>query len=874
MIRWKRWLVALGMSVVALIGAIVAIGFFFTDFLVNCWWFDSLGYEAYFWQRVLYRYAVFCLVFLCFFLIFYLNFLVASRYLGSSQSSKKLLPESLISYQRLFHEFRTGSMWIYTPLAMILSVVIALPLYEKWESFLLYLFSASAKISDPVYGKNISFYLFAYPIYRLLQNRLLIAVGVLLVALTLLYLVEKRLLARQEKRLPSGARIHLSILALLVSLIGIWDFVLQRYDLLYSGSHLPLFFGSGYIEMNITLPLIWACLILLAATSLSFVFFMNTRRGGKVFIFTAVTFVLALFLRYSSFPLQLVEHYVVKPNESTVERPYMVDNIQSTLSAYHLKNVEIRDFAPTHKLVDLESIPDIHKVLKNIPVWDRDELDDFYRQLEDLRTYYDFPYVYVDRYTVNGDYQQVNLADRELNWNLIPRGAQSWINRHLSFTHGYGAVMTPAEQSGERPMVWFLRGIPPKSDYGFKIEQPGIYYGRNSNDRYVIAPNSSGELDYPKGSRNVMTAYSGKGGVPVDSIIKRFVFSLHFKDNNIFFTTKMLPNSKIIFRNKLSKMLHILAPYLVFEKDPYVVVTKKGLFWIEDAYTISDQYPYSMYSSTDEGQINYIRNSVKVVIDAYNGTVDFYIWDPNDPIVESYSRIYPGLFKDASLMPQDLKKHVRYPKEIFVTQMQIYSEYHMTDPEVFYQREDVWQFPKTFVGQKPSVIRPYYLTLNLIDPSRFDFLLFQPMSPIGRDNLRSLVLVGCDTPYYGKIIIYNFPKGELVYGPSQIYALINQNPTISQQFTLWDQAGSRVDRGKIIVLPVGKVMLYIEPVYLKSSTALKIPELMRLIVSQGQVVTMKRTLEEAYSDLVHKIKVQLQQEGAGYSPYTPTELPK
>ena len=684
----------------------------------------------------------------------------------------------------------------------------------------------------------------------------------------ILYLVEKRLLSREEKGLPSGAKVHLSVLVLLVFLIEIWDLFLQRYDLLYGTGHMPLFFGPGYIEMNITWPLIWGCIIFLAATAISLVYFMDTRKGMKPLIVIAATFALVLGLRYSAIPLRLVEHYIVKPNEATKERPYIAANIESTLSAYRLTNVEIRDFSPTHKIVDLESIPDIERILRNTPVWDRDELDDFYRQLEDLRTYYDFPYVYVDRYTVNGVYQQVNLAARELDWSLIPQRAQSWINTHLSFTHGYGAVMTPAEQSGDEPMVWFLRGIPPYSDYGFEIKQPSIYYGRNSNDKFVIAPNSSGELDYPKGARNVMTAYSGKGGVPVDSILKRFVFSLYFKDKNIFFTTKMLPNSKIIFRNNLSEMIHILAPYLVLDKQPYLVVNQNRLYWIQDAYTKSDEYPYSMPSATNKGEINYIRNSVKIVVDAYNGTVDFYIWDPDDPIIGAYNRIYPGLFKIASQMPEDLKEHVRYPKDIFEIQMQIYSEYHMTDPEVFYQREDVWQFPKTFVGTRPAEVIPYYLTLNLINPKRFDFLLLLPMSPIGRDNLRSLALAGCDPPYYGKIIIYNFPKGHLVYGPSQIYALINQNPTISEQFSLWDQAGSRVDRGKIIVLPVGKVILYIEPVYIKSSTALKIPQLMRLIVSEGQVVTMKTTLEEAYSDLVRKIKAQLKLEGQRFAPVT------
>ncbi|MDR3555825.1 MAG: UPF0182 family protein [Syntrophobacteraceae bacterium] len=869
MIRWKRWLVALGMSIVAIIGVIVAISLFFTDFLVDIWWFNSLGYELYFWQRVLYKYAVFSSVFICFFLIFFLNFRIASRFLGTSPSAQKSTPDSLAAYQRLLHGFRTGSLWIYTPLSMVLAVVIALPLYEKWAAFLLYLVSPRATTIDPVYGKNASFYLFAYPIYRLLQNRLLIAFGVLLAAIALLYLVEKGLLEREEKRLPSGVRMHLSLLVLVVSLIEIWDFLLQRYDLLYGRSHLPLFYGPGYIEMNITWPLIWACIFLLAATSLSFLYFVNSRKGLKTLIVLGTTFALALGLRYATFPLQLVEHYIVKPNEATKERPYIADNIQATLAAYHLQDVEIRNFTPSHKPAELESIPDIEKILRNTPVWDRDELDDFYRQLEDLRTYYDFPYVYVDRYTVNGVYQQVNLAARELNWNLIPQRAQSWINRHLSFTHGFGAVMTPAEQSGDEPMVWFLRGIPPRSDYGFDIEQPGIYYGRNSNDRFVIAPNSSGELDYPKGSRNVMTAYNGKGGVLADSLLKRFVFSLYFKDKNIFFTTKMLPDSKIIFRNKISTMCHDLAPYLVLDTEPHVVVTEKGLYWLQDAFTTSNLYPYSMYSSTEGGQLNYIADAVKIVIDAYNGTVNFYVWDRDDPIIKAYSRIYPGLFKNFDQMPKELKAHVRYPKTIFELQMKMFAEYHMTDPEVFYQREDVWQFPKTFVGKQSSEIVPYYLTLNLIKPSRFDFLLLQPMSPIGRDNLRSLALVGCDDPYYGKILIYNFPKGELVYGPSQIYALINQNPTISQQFSLWDQSGSRVDRGKIIVLPVGNVILYIQPVYLKASTELKIPELMRLIVSQGQVVTMKRTLEDAYSDLVQKIRTQLQQEGKRFAPTTP-----
>jgi uncharacterized membrane protein (UPF0182 family) len=864
MVHWKRWLAATVVSITILVGIIIALSFFFSHFLVDIWWFDSLGYEAYFWQRALYRYAVLGSVSIFFFLIFFLNFWAASRFLGATLPSRTTTAASLKSYRRLLRGFRTGSMWVYTPLSIVLSVVIALPLYERWEAFLLYLFSPRAKVADPVYEKDIGYYLFAYPIYTLIQHRLLIAFCVLLAAITLLYLVERRILARQEKRLPAGARAHISILVFLVFLIEIWDFVLQRYGLLYSRGHLPLFFGPGYVEMNITWFLIWICLILLAGAAMSLIYLINTHKGIRIFAGFAVVFALALGARYSDFLLQTVEKYTVKPNESSKERPYIQNNIKSTLSAYRLDDVEIRDFNPERILTDI-SIPDVQSILRNTPVWDGELLDDVYKQLQNLRTYYDFPGVDVDRYTVNGLYQQVFLSARELNRDQIPEGARNWINEHLSYTHGFGAVMTPASQAGDEPMVWFLRGIPPESAYGFKIEQPGIYFGQIAND-YVIAPNGSGEIDYPKGSSNVVTSYRGKGGVALHSLLKRFVFSVYFKDRNILFTTKLLPESKIIFRHKLTERIRTLAPYLILDRDPYLVVTQKKLFWIQDAYTVSDKYPMSMPLARQTGEVSYIRNSVKITMDAYDGNVDFYLFDAQDPIIGAYSRIYPSLFKDASQMPDELKQHVRYPKEIFETQMAIYAKYHQTDPEVFYQQEDIWEFAKTYKGRESSEINPYYLTLDLIDPGRFDFLLLLPMSPSGRDNLRSLTLAGCDPPYYGKIIVYNFPKGELVFGPSQIYALINQDTTISQQFTLWDQAGSEVDRGKMIILPVRKVMLYIQPVYLKSATRLKIPELKRLIVSQGQIVIMATSLEEAYAQLQKRIKAEAERIDKRFAP--------
>ena len=844
------------------------LSFFFADFLVDIWWFGSLGYEAYFWQRTLYRYAVFGSVSLFFFLIFFLNFWVASRFLGATVPGKTATDASLKSYRHLLRGFRTGSMWVYTPLSIVLSVVVAIPLYNRWESFLLYLFSRNAGVADPVYGKDIAYYLFSYPIYTLIQRRLLMAFGVLLASVALLYLIERRILGRQEKRLPTGARIHLNLLVLAVLLIEIWDFILQLYGLLYSRSHLPLFYGPGYVEMNVTRPLIWICLILLVGTAVSLIYLINTHRGMRVLAGFAVVFALALGATYSDFLPQMVEKYFVKPNESSMERSFIRNNIESTLSAYRLDNVEIRDFAPERVPTEI-SVPDVQTILRNTPVWDGDMLDDVYKQLQNLRTYYDFPNIDVDRYTVNDFYQQVFLSARELNYNLIPEGAKNWVNEHLSYTHGFGAVMTPADQAGGEPLVWFIHGIPPESEYGFKIEQPGIYFGEGA-DNYVIAPNSSGEIDYPKGATNNMTSYSGKGGVLLDSLFKRLVFAGFFKDKNIFFTTKMTPDSKILLRRTLAERVRTLAPYLILDSEPYVVVTQKKLYWIQDAYTASDMYPVSMHSNTQNGEINYLRNSVKIIMDAYDGSVDFYLYDPQDPIVMAYSRIYPGIFKNAAQMPEELQPHVRYPRTLFQIQMAIYAKYHQIDPEVFYQQEDVWDFANTYRGGSESLqVNPYYLTLDLIKPGRFDFLLLLPMRPSGRDNLRSLALVGCDRPYYGKIIVYNFPKGELVYGPSQIYALTNQDTEIAQQFTLWDQAGSQVDRGKIIVLPVGKVILYIQPVYLKSSTQLKIPELKRLIVSQGQIVVMEKSLEDAYARLHQRIKSEVERVDKRFAPLMP-----
>jgi hypothetical protein len=854
--------------IVGLFVLITATSLLIVDYLVDMWWFDSLGYGFYFWQRLLYRYVIFFGVTLFFFVIFFVNFWVASRYLGTTQSAEPQDQAKRRAYRDILALFRSGSLGVYTPLSLVLGVLVAYPLFEQWEAFLLYVFGPSNGINDPVYGNDISYYLFSFPIYSLLQRRILIAFAILLAGILLLYWLERRMLHQQEQQMPTGARLHINILIAIVFLIEIWKFVLERYELLYAEFHEPLFSGPGFAEMNIILPLIWMSILLLGGLGISLIAYVNKRKGFKTLIAFTILFALALGGRYSKLLPDLVNEYIVKPNAISRQSPYINHNIASTLAAFKLDEVETREIAPERVPMEIETLKD-RALFRSIPVWDGELLNDVFKQLQELRTYYDFAPVDVSHYNVRGNNQQVFLAARELNTAELPRGARTWINRHLTYTHGYGAVMVPAGQGGDEPMTWFIQGIPMESEFGFQIEQPGIYFGLLENYSYAIAPNDAGEFGYPQGDSNVTVNYSGRGGVPINSLFRKLMFAYYLKDREIFFTVKTNESSRILFRRNIRDRIRTITPYLMLDNDPYLVVTPKKMYWIQDAYTASDFYPYAASYTVGNRTLNYIRNSVKIVVDAYDGKVDYYIFDKQDPIAQAYTRMYPGLFKDQSEMTPELRAQVRYPKDLFDVQMEAYAKYHQTDPAVFYQQEDAWEsaIGPGFSGKDAAPLRKaYYLTLDLIEPGRLDFLLLSPMTPKGKSNLRALTLAGSDLPNYGKLIVYSFPKGQLVYGPSQIYSLINQDTKVSQQFTLWDQVGSQVERGKMIILPIGRVIVYIQPVYLKSSTTLKIPELKRVIMTQGQFVVMENSLEEAYNKLVERSREEAQRMERRFAP--------
>ncbi len=861
LIKWLKILIGLGF-----VGGILylILSFWSLDFFVDRWWFDSLGYEGYFLQRFSYKYISFMGVTLLFFSIFFFNFWIASRFLGNTASSDP----GQKSYRKLLRMVQSGSMKIYLPLSLILAVPIALPFFRQWEKGLLFIFGQASGMEDPVFGHDISFYLFSFPFFRLIQNELLFVFLLLLTGIIFLYWIEKRILAGKNQEFPAGAKTHVMLLVLLTMAIQVWGFVLQCYSLLYNKTHLPLFFGPGFTEMRVILPLIVATIVFFIGTAISLVFYILKGKGiKKVFVF-GILFILSMLGYHSDFIPGLIQKNLVEANAVAYQKSYIASNIKATLDAYDLAGIKKLNY----KLEQTSRITensDVHESLRNIPVWDSTLLDDVYKQLQGIKPYYTFHGVSVGRYFVSGRYQQVYLSPRELDLGNLPESAKTWQSRHLQYTHGYGIVMTPAAQGGDESMTWFIRDMPVKSEYNLHVKNPGIYYGLGHYD-YAIVPNEVGEVDHPKDETHELANYSGKGGIPLSSFVKKLLFAVYFKDRNIFFTSKTMENSRMLFRRNIKESIERITPFFLLDSDPYIVTTSKGLFWIQDAYTFSDQYPNAQpYDS----RFNYIRNSVKIVADAYNGTIDYYITSSADSIIRTYQKIYPGLLKPIEKMDPELKQHLRYPKDLFEYQLTMYADYHQTDPEMFYLHEDAWEMPKLKSENQSVPMKPYYLTLNLFDSTRQEFLLLSPLSPIGRNNLSALAIAGCDGDNYGKLFVYSFPKGIQVYGPSQINTLIDQDTDIAQQLTLWDQAGSEVIRGRMIILPVGNMILYIQPVYLSSATRLKIPELKRMIVSQGEVVAMAASLEEAIQELEIKLEKRIERQRSRFPTSSETVVP-
>lgn len=854
--HWKRLLTITAVTLTALAALVLGVGILLTDFLVDLWWFNSLEYGGYFWLRLLYRYILSGGVTVFFFLIFFLNFQAASRFLGVDQS---VFYEPEVS--TLMRLVQTGSMRVYVPLSLVLAIAIAAPLYQHWEAGLLFLFGPEAGVNDPVYGHDVSFYLFSLPIFKLVQQELQGTFAILAIWIAVLYRLEHRMAPGEHRRWAVGAKVHLAGLVFLTALITAWGFILQRHELLYTASHEPIFFGPGFVELRYTLPLLWLAAGMLVAGAGCGIVFAQSGRALRGVIGCLLVFALALGLRQLDLIPQLLDRFVIKPNPVKVERAFMDNNIKATQAAYDLNNIKtIEVTASGDGLRKID--PHTREHLHDIPIWDPEYLDDVYQQLQGIRPYYNFTDVDVARYQIKGqEKQQVNLAAREINLTRLPKEAQNWENKHLRYTHGFGAVVTPTAQNAETPMQWFLRDLNLQSDVGMSLEKPDIYFGMENLD-YAIVPNRLKIVDISSFDQDSSQNYSGKGGIPISSLFRKLILALHLRDEKLFFSVNIDGDSKVMVRRNIVDRIQGLTPFLALDNDPYIVVTPSRIFWIQDAYTTSRWYPVSKTSKfafnkdVKPREFNYIRNSVKIVVDAFDGTVDYYVADPGDPIIRGYVKAYPGLFKSLAELPPLLREQVRYPKDMFQIQMGIYAKYHQTQPELFYQQGETWDFAK--VGDK--VVKPYYISTYLEGASEMEeFTLLHPMTPVGRNNLSMLGVAGAlkvdgGRSYSKHIVVYKFSRDVQVEGPSQVSALIDQDPDIARLFALWDQKGSHVQRGRIIMLPIGKSLLYVQPVYIVSTANIKIPELARVILSMGNIVVMETSLEKALDKLEARLK--------------------
>lgn len=829
--------VALGLLGLIVVGRI-------TGVLVDWLWFSSIGYVDVFWTILFAKVLLFVTVFTVSAVAIGLSGSLAHRYASRPGSWKAEVLSELVGEVAPHIPWRAA----IAGAAILLGVLIAAGEVPDWEIALRYFNQVPFGNTDPIFGKDIGFYLFSLPAYLALRNWLLLLLCCCAAAAAVVYGMRGDIACMRTPRgLSRAAATHGSALLGVFFLLQAWSYWLDRFLLLYGDNGVVV--GASYTDVHVGLPVLWPLIGL--ATAAAAASWANMRqRGYRIPAASALIVFGSAFVLVLIYPA-LFQRFYVKPNELQLESPYIAHNIALTREAYGLARIAVKPF-PAEQNLDLAALQANRPTIDNIRLWDLQPLRDTYAQLQEIRTYYKFLATDIDRYHFDGRYQQVMLSARELEPSLLPANAQTWVNLHLLFTHGNGVVMSPVtEKSTEGLPSLYLKDIPPVSDGGPAIHEPRLYFGEGGRG-YAIVNGSAAEFDYPKGDENVYSAYRGRDGIAIGSLALQALFAWQFDDPNILVTSYITPASRILLHRNIRDRVRAIVPFLSLDRDPYIVVSGGRLFWIQDAYTTSGWFPYSQPGTSDGD--NYIRNAVKVVIDAYNGTADFYISDPADPIVRTYQRIFPGLFKPLDAMPQDLQQHIRYPEDLFLIQAQVYRAYHMETPEVFYNREDLWQFPRKLAdideGTRPAgtPMTPYYMIVRLPAQSRAEFVLMLPMVPSQRENMIAWMAARCDPPNYGKLVVYAFPKEKLVYGPFQIEARIQQNTEISQQISLWNQMGSRVIRGHLQVVPIDNSILYVSPLYLRAETG-QLPELKRVIAAYGDHVVMAETLGAALAAL-------------------------
>jgi uncharacterized membrane protein (UPF0182 family) len=823
--------VAVVLTVLALISGYVQKGL----------WMRQLGYSGIFWTLLALRWELFCVAFVVAFLYLWINLRRAARN-GATFSAGSVTGEPIVIPGPGSPVPPAVMKLATSTVAAAGALLVALIFYGQWDTYLRFRYGGSFGLSDPLFGVDVGFYLFRLPFYELLQSSLAALAVIALLAVVAYYAYfgvltfgrSGRVAVRSAHVVP-----HLSILFFVLVASWGWGFILDHYELVYSTQ--GVVYGAGYTADHVTRIAYW--LMTGASAALCALLVLNIFRPRfKAIVIACGVYVAVYFVTVALLPA-LFQRFVVQPNELAKETPYLKDNIEFTRKAYKLDTIQETSYPALSDLTS-EVIARNEDTIQNIRLWDWRPLLEMYRQAQEIRLYYHFYRADVGRYHLPDGYHQVTLSTRELSAEL-PAEAQTWVNQKLQFTHGYGVVMSFVSKTigGGFPQ-YLIENIPPESGYGLTIKQPSIYYGQSMPGYRIVATRVK-EFDYPKGNQNVYTSYGGTGGIPLDSLWKRALFAWTQSDINILFTSYLQSASRIqIWRNVEERVARV-APFLRLDRDPYPVVSAGRLYWIQDAYTVSDHFPYSSpHGAAFTERLNYIRNSIKVVVDMYDGTVQFYVMDPEDPVLAVYRRAFPGVFRDLNQLSTDLKSHLRYPEDLFSIQADLYRAFHMTVPQVFYNREDLWVLPQEKYAGNVLPMLPYYILMKLPGSDQLEYLLMTPFTPQKRANMISWMAARCDFPEYGKMLFYKLPKEKLIYGPMQIEAMIDQNTTISEQLSLWDQKGSRVIRGNLIAVPIENSFLYVVPVYL-TAAGMDFPQLKRVIVVSGDKVAMEPTLDEA-----------------------------
>lgn len=868
--RWRIWLLVTLAIVLLTISRLLSV-------YLSALWFGSLGYASVYW---------------------YIFKLKAGLFIGATVLTALLLAAIFWLFQRLFgsyafeqrtiilnnRPFQFSPAKFIRPLGWLLSVVFGLlfgaTIKEEWQRFALYWNQPSTIATDPIFGKPLGFYLFSLPLYEALNTWLLGVTFIILcaaLAYSLLGLPQRVL--KPSVGWSSGAAFRGVCCALaLVLLVLSWRTYLSRFPFLWADHQ--TFSGVTYTEAHYVLPaLFFVCIALIIAAGISLVNAFAVRRFSLLLV--ALSLPLAVYIIGVLLIPAYIQSFVVKPNELDRETPFIGHNIEWTRRGFGLDQIEQRDFQPETTIESLD-LANNRENLDNIRLWDWQALQDTLKQVQTIRTYYDFQDVDVDRYNTGGQVRQTMVATREINDAKLPESSRNWVNERLIYTHGYGVTMNTANGFTPEGLPRFLLSNMPveATTSEIKVTRPEIYFGELT-DRFVYVNTKQNEFDYPQGDANTYTTYQGTGGIRIGGTLRRSLIAWAVGDlSKLPFSDDVTSESRILINRRVSEIVNGIAPFLAYDRDAYIVVANDGrLYWIIDGFTRSSSFPYSTHHNFTGRNVNYVRNSVKVVIDAYNGTARFFVFDKQDPLIAAYQQIFPALFEDASKMPNDLRAHVRYPETLVRIQAEVYGLYHTQNPRVFFQREDVWNVANQIrVGadgkKETAPIDPYYVLMQLPgEEKKSEFVLIVPFTPSNRNNMIGWIAGRCDAENYGKLLAYNFPKSRLIDGPLQIEARIDQNAQLSGQFTLWNQQGSRVIRGHLLVIPIGRSLVYVEPIYLQAVTS-PMPELRLVVLATQEKLAYGQNFAEAMNSLFGEAPTAPTEEKPKTEPTTESSQPK